>query len=40
MQDSWRDLIKPKSVEVEEKTLTSTYGRFFGEPFERGSPRR
>src|SRR2546422_9109931 len=36
MQDSWRDLIKPKSVEVEEKTLTSTYGRFFGEPFERG----
>lgn len=36
MQDSWRDLIKPKSLEVEEKTLSSTYGRFFGEPFERG----
>lgn len=36
MQDSWRELIKPKSLEVEEKTLTSTYGRFVGEPFERG----
>jgi DNA-directed RNA polymerase subunit alpha len=36
MQDSWRDLIKPKSLEVEERTLTSTYGRFVGEPFERG----
>ncbi len=36
MQDSWRDLIKPKGIEAEEKTLTSTYGRFFGEPFERG----
>jgi DNA-directed RNA polymerase subunit alpha len=36
MQDSWRDLIKPKALEVEEKTLTPTYGRFIGEPFERG----
>lgn len=36
MQDSWRDLIKPKTLEVEEKTLTPTYGRFVGEPFERG----
>jgi DNA-directed RNA polymerase subunit alpha len=36
MQDKWRDLIKPKSLEVEEKTLTPTYGRFIGEPFERG----
>src|SRR5262245_23909897 len=36
MQDSWRDLIKPKSLEVEEKTQTSTYGRFFCEPLERG----
>jgi DNA-directed RNA polymerase subunit alpha len=36
MQDSWRDMIKPKALEVEEKTLTSTYGRFVGEPFERG----
>ena len=30
------DLIKPKTLEVEEKTLTPTYGRFIGEPFERG----
>jgi DNA-directed RNA polymerase subunit alpha len=32
----WTDLIKPKKLEVEEKTLTSTYGRFSAEPFERG----
>jgi len=36
MQDSWRDMIKPKALEVEEKTLSPTYGRFVGEPFERG----
>ena len=36
MQESWRDLVKPKTLDVEEKTLTSTYGRFTGEPFERG----
>lgn len=34
--ESWQDLSKPKSIEVEEETLTPTYGRFFGEPFERG----
>ncbi len=36
MQDSWRELIKPKELVAEEQTLTSTYGRFVGEPFERG----
>ncbi len=36
MQESWRDLVKPKILDVEEETLTSTYGRFIGEPFERG----
>ncbi len=36
MQESWRDLSKPTGIEVEEETLTPTYGRFFGEPFERG----
>lgn len=36
MQRNWRDLIKPKQLEVEEKSLTPTYGRFIGEPFERG----
>jgi len=29
-------LIKPKKVEVEESSLTATYGRFHAEPFERG----
>jgi DNA-directed RNA polymerase subunit alpha len=36
MQESLRDLIKPESIKVEQETLTSTYGRFVGEPFERG----
>jgi DNA-directed RNA polymerase subunit alpha len=35
-QRNWRDLIKPKGLEVEEKNLTPTYGKFVGEPFERG----
>jgi len=36
MQESLRDLIKPESLKVEQETLTLTYGRFIGEPFERG----
>ena len=36
MQNDWRDLIKPKAVEFEERELTPTYGRFFAEPLERG----
>jgi DNA-directed RNA polymerase subunit alpha len=36
MHNDWRDLIKPKTVEFEEKELTPTYGRFFAEPLERG----
>ena len=36
MYKHWTDLIKPKQLEVEDKTLTATYGRFFAEPFERG----
>jgi DNA-directed RNA polymerase subunit alpha len=35
-QENWRELIKPKRLEVDEKSLTPTYGKFFGEPFERG----
>src|SRR5213592_2444546 len=35
-QNNWRELIKPKRLEVDEKSLTPTYGKFFGEPFERG----
>ncbi|HXG51058.1 MAG TPA: DNA-directed RNA polymerase subunit alpha [candidate division Zixibacteria bacterium] len=36
MSRHWTDLIKPKQLEVDEKTLTSTYGKFYAEPFERG----
>ncbi|MBI3248563.1 MAG: DNA-directed RNA polymerase subunit alpha [Deltaproteobacteria bacterium] len=36
MQESLRDLIKPESLKAEQETLNSTYGRFVGEPFERG----
>jgi DNA-directed RNA polymerase subunit alpha len=36
MYRHWTDLIKPKQLEVEEKTLTSMYGKFYAEPFERG----
>jgi len=35
-ETNWRELIKPKRLEVDEKGLTPTYGKFFGEPFERG----
>ena len=35
-QRNWRDLLKPQSLETEEKNLTPTYGKFVGEPFERG----
>ena len=34
MYKNWRDLIKPKRLEASE--LTETYGKFVGEPFERG----
>ena len=33
---NWRDLIKPKSLLVDRESLRSTYGKFVGEPFERG----
>lgn len=36
MHRHWTDLIKPKKLEVDEKTFTSTYGKFYAEPFERG----
>src|SRR5947207_996804 len=36
MQQDWRNLIKPKTIEFDEKEVTPTYGRFIGEPFERG----
>jgi DNA-directed RNA polymerase subunit alpha len=36
MYRNWETLIKPKSLEAEEETLSSTYGRFHVEPLERG----
>ncbi len=36
MQNDWRDLIKPKTVEFDEKEVTPSYGRFSAEPLERG----
>jgi DNA-directed RNA polymerase subunit alpha len=35
-QKSWKDLIRPKLLEVEKETLTPNYGKFTAEPFERG----
>jgi len=36
MQRNWRNLIKPKQLEIETETATSTYARFNAEPLERG----
>ncbi len=35
-QTNWRGLLKPRRLEVDDKSLTPTYGKFYGEPFERG----
>jgi len=36
MYKNWRDLIKPKRLQVESDSLSGTYGKFSAEPFERG----
>ena len=36
MQKSWKDLIRPRRLELEKETLTPFYGKFTAEPFERG----
>ncbi|MEI6214776.1 MAG: DNA-directed RNA polymerase subunit alpha [Desulfuromonadales bacterium] len=36
MYKNWRELIKPKQLQVEKDSLSNTYGKFFAEPFERG----
>jgi DNA-directed RNA polymerase subunit alpha len=33
---NWRDLIRPRGIQVEVETLTDFYGRFLCEPLERG----
>lgn len=36
MYKNWRDLIKPRQLLVDSRTLTERYGKFTAEPFERG----
>jgi DNA-directed RNA polymerase subunit alpha len=36
MARNWRELIKPKMLEVDRESLTPTYGKFVCEPLERG----
>lgn len=36
MYHNWRQLIRPKKLEVDHESLTSKYGRFVAEPLERG----
>jgi len=33
---NWRDLIKPRRMEVDQDSLSQTYGKFIAEPLERG----
>ena len=33
---NWRDLIRPRGIQIEQETLTEFYGRFTCEPLERG----
>src|SRR4051794_10731496 len=33
---NWRDLIRPRKLEVDPESLTPTYGKFTCEPLERG----
>jgi DNA-directed RNA polymerase subunit alpha len=36
MYKNWRELIKPKRLQVDSDSLTDNYGKFTAEPFERG----
>jgi len=36
MHRNWRDLIRPKQLDVEAESLSDTYGKFVAEPLERG----
>jgi len=36
MYNNWHDQIKPSQLQVETDTVTTTYGKFFAEPFENG----
>ncbi len=36
LEKNWRDLIKPKALDVDKESLTSEYGKFVAKPLERG----
>lgn len=36
MQKNWRSLIRPKRIEIDEKTHTPSYGEFIAQPLEKG----
>ncbi len=36
MAKNWRDLIKPKALDVDKESLSMTYGKFIARPLERG----
>ena len=35
-QKNWKDLIRPKRLEIEKESTTPFYGKFVAEPLERG----
>jgi DNA-directed RNA polymerase subunit alpha len=36
LEKNWRDLIKPKALDVDKESLTANYGKFVAKPLERG----
>lgn len=36
LEKNWRDLIKPKALDVDKETLSVSYGKFVAKPLERG----
>jgi DNA-directed RNA polymerase subunit alpha len=36
LEKNWRDLIKPKALDVDKESLTPSYGKFIAKPLERG----
>lgn len=36
LEKNWRDLIKPKAIDVDKESITESYGKFVARPLERG----
>jgi DNA-directed RNA polymerase subunit alpha len=36
LEKNWRDLIKPKALDVDKESLSGSYGKFIAKPLERG----